>query len=30
MLPTLPSGSSFTVKQLMLVIAEACLYGLSS
>ena len=29
MLPTLPAGSSFTVKQLMLVIAEACLYGLS-
>jgi len=30
MLPTLPAGSSFTVKYLMLVIAEACLYGLSS
>lgn len=30
MLPTLPVGSSFTVKHLMLVMAEACLYGLSS
>ena len=30
MLPTLPAGSIFTIKQLMIVIAEACPYGLSS
>jgi len=30
LLPTVPSGTHFTLKHLMLVIAEACLHGLSS
>jgi len=30
LLPTAPSGTHFTLKHLMLVIAEACLHGLSS
>lgn len=30
MLPALPAGSPFSLKHLMLVIAQACLHGLSS